>query len=209
MNRKLTIASLAVAAILVFAFKGEEKEAYKTLEIGQKAPMIQAEMESTQGQGMTLEGLKGNNGTLVIFSCNTCPFVIAWEDRYPELEKLTKDAEVGFVLINSNEAKRNGDDSMEKMQAHAKEKGYSSIPYLVDNNSALANAFGAKTTPHVFLFDKNWKLVYEGAIDDNHESAEKAEQHYLNSALKNLEQGKKIGPNNTKSIGCSIKRVKS
>lgn len=209
MKRKIVIASLAVAAVLVFAFKSGEKEAYKTLEIGQKAPLTDTEMESTQGQDMTLEGLKGNNGTLVIFSCNTCPFVIAWEDRYPELEQLAQDAEVGFALINSNEAKRNGDDSMEKMQAHAEEKGYPDIPYLVDNNSAVANAFGAKTTPHVFLFNADWELVYEGAIDDNHESAEAAEKHYLKNALKNLEEGKKIDPSSTKSLGCSIKRVKS
>lgn len=208
MKRKIVVASLAVAAVLVFAFKSGEKESYKTLEIGAKAPLIDNEMESTQGQDMTLEGLKGNNGTLVIFSCNTCPFVIAWEDRYPELEQLAQDAEVGFALVNSNEAKRNGDDSMEKMQAHAEEKGYPEIPYLVDNNSVLANAFGAKTTPHVFLFDADWELVYEGAIDDNHESAAAAKQHYLKNALKNLEQGEKIDPSNTKSIGCSIKRVK-
>ena len=145
---------------------------------------------------------------MVIFSCNTCPFVIAWEDRYPGLAKLSNDAEVGFALINSNEAKRSGADSMEEMIAHAKQKGYSDIPYLVDNNSSLANAFGAKTTPHVFLFDKDWKLVYEGAIDDNHKSAADANAQYLNDALKNLKQGKKIDPNNTKAIGCSIKRVK-
>lgn len=209
MKRKIVLASLALAAVLVFAFRSGEKEAYKTLEIGEKAPLIEAEMQSTQGQKMSLEDLQRSNGTLVIFSCNTCPFVIAWEDRYPELEQLAQDAEVGFALINSNEAKRNGDDSMEKMKLHAEESGYPEIPYLVDKNSAVANAFGAKTTPHVFLFNADWELVYEGAIDDNHESAEAAEQHYLKNALKNLVQGTKIDPSNTKSLGCSIKRVKS
>jgi len=208
MKRKVVLASLAVAALLVFAFKSGEKETYKTLEIGEKAPLLDTKMQSTHGEEMSLEGLKGNNGTLIIFSCNTCPFVIAWEDRYPELEQLAKDAEVGFALINSNEAKRKGDDSMEKMQAHAEEKGYPEVPYLVDNNSAVANAFGAKTTPHVFLFNADWELVYVGAIDDNHESAKAAKQHYLKDALKNLEKGKKIDPNSTKSLGCSIKRVK-
>lgn len=209
MKRKLTIASLSIAAILVFAFKSEEKENYKTLEIGQKAPMTTVEMESTQGQNRTLEDLKGKNGMVVIFSCNTCPFVIAWEDRYSELEEMAEVAELGFALINSNQAKRNGEDAMEKMKAHAEEKGYSSIPYLVDNQSALANAFGAKTTPHVFLFNKNWELVYKGAIDDNHESAEKVVQHYLKDAMNHLVAGKEISPNSTNSIGCSIKRLKN
>ena len=131
------------------------------------------------------------------------------EDRYPQLVKVANESEVGFALINSNEAKRSGDDSMDKMQAHAEEKGYSEVAYLVDNNSALANEYGAKTTPHVFLFNNKWELVYEGAIDDNYKSADLVKKHYLENALKNLEEGKNIDPKNTKALGCSIKRVKS
>ena len=111
-------------------------------------------------------------------------------------------------MINSNEAKREGDDSMEAMREHANEKGYPDIPYLLDRNSELANAFGAKTTPHVFLFDSNMNLVYEGAIDDNHKSKSEVKTAYLNNALLNLRAGKEIDPNDTKAIGCSIKRVK-
>ena len=85
MKRKLIAAGIAIIAILVFAFKGGEKEAYKTLEIGEKATMLDVKMESTKGQDMTLESLKGTNGTLVIFSCNTCPFVIAWKIVTPNL----------------------------------------------------------------------------------------------------------------------------
>ena len=135
--------------------------------------------------------------------------MIAWEDRYPDLARETKDASIGFVLINSNEAKRGGDDSLEEMKQHAEEKGYANIPYLVDEKSALANAFGGKSTPHVFLFDKDWKLAYEGAIDDNHKSAEMVKSTYLKNAIENLAKGKKIDPNNTKALGCSIKRVKA
>lgn len=196
----------ALAAIVLLAFTvGEE---YETLKIGQKAPKVDYQMESTQGEMLSVETLKGEKGTLVIFSCNTCPFVIAWEDRYPEIAKWAAEANVGFGLINSNEAKRGNEDSMDQMKMHAKEKGYPNIPYLVDQNSELANAYGAKTTPHVFLFDKDWKLVYEGAIDDNHKEAAAVEKHYLKEALVNLSNGKKIDPNETKAIGCSIKRVK-
>ncbi len=164
-------------------------------------------MKSTKNSELALKDLKGEKGMLVIFSCNTCPFVLAWEDRYAYLSKLTTDHGMGFALINSNEAKRNGDDSMEEMVAHAKDKGYPDIAYLVDNNSALANAFGAKATPHVFLFDENWNLVYEGAIDDNHKDIKGVQEQYLNQAIENLANGKKIEPENTKAIGCSIKRV--
>lgn len=205
--KKLAFTIIAGIAIsLVFAFSGGEE--YETLLIGAKAPKVNYEMESTQGEQLSLNSMKKENGTLVIFSCNTCPFVIAWEDRYPEIASWAEEANVGFGLINSNQAKREGDDSMDEMRRHAEEKGYPELNYLVDNNSELANAFGAKTTPHVFLFDKDWKLVYEGAIDDNHKSKEGIEQAYLKNALSNLAMGKEIDPNDTKALGCSIKRVK-
>lgn len=205
--KKIIIPLILAIACVAVAFKGEE--AYKTLEIGQKAPMLDHKMKSTENVFTSLADLKGEKGTIVMFSCNTCPFVIAWEDRYPELNKLAKEKGMSLVLINSNEAKREGDDSMTEMKKHAEEKGYSDVAYLVDEKSALANAFGGKSTPHVFLFDKNWKLVYEGAIDDNYKNADLVETHYLKNAITNLAEGKKIDPNNTKALGCSIKRVKS
>ncbi|MBD99639.1 MAG: thioredoxin family protein [Verrucomicrobia bacterium] len=197
----------ALGAWLILAAMGFGGDKYETLKIGAKAPMVEHKMASTNGETTTLNKLKGENGTLVIFSCNTCPFVIAWEDRYPDLARETKDASIGFVLINSNEAKRQGDDSMEEMKEHASEKGYADIPYLVDKNSLLANAFGGKTTPHVFLFNNDWELVYEGAIDDNYKDADAVNQRYLHDAIHNLIDGKPINPNDTKAIGCSIKRV--
>jgi peroxiredoxin len=190
----------------VYAFtQGGSK--YNTLEIGENAPMTELEMKAADGKKLSLEKIKGEKGALVIFSCNTCPFVIAWEDRYPQLDMIAKNNNIGMTLINSNEAKRKGDDSIDKMKEHATEMGYPSIPYLVDANSELANAFGAKTTPHVFLFDADWKLVYEGSIDDNHKSAKDVKARYLENAMYKLANGEKIDPNNTKAIGCSIKRV--
>lgn len=207
MKKIALILSAALITIIVFAFDGGEE--YETIKIGSKAPMMDYQMSSTQGEKMVIGEMSQGNGLLVIFSCNTCPFVIAWEDRYPDIANWAKEAKVGLALVNSNAAKREGDDSMEAMKQHAEEHGYPEIPYLVDQNSNLANAFGAKTTPHVFLFDKEMKLVYEGAIDDNHKSQEAVKVTYLKDALMNLNEGKEIDPNNTKSIGCSIKRAKS
>ncbi len=203
--KKINLALLALPLVL-FSFTGEGK--YKTLEIGSDAPMVDLSMKATDGGNYSLDDLKKEMGTAVIFSCNTCPFVIAWEDRYPDLAKLAADNNIGFVLINSNEAKRNGDDSFENMVAHAKKAGYPSTPYLVDEKSQLANAFGAKTTPHVFLFDEEWELVYEGAIDDNYKDAEAATAHYLTEAIKRRAKGERIDPSTSKALGCSIKRVK-
>ncbi|MCB0801845.1 MAG: thioredoxin family protein [Flavobacteriales bacterium] len=199
-----TIMGLIIATVGLLAFTNGGQ--YETLKIGEKATLLDYEMKSTSGESMSLNQLKKVNGTLVIFSCNTCPFVIAWEGRYPEIANMANENQIGFALINSNEAKRNSEDSMEEMIAHAKVKGYSNIPYLVDQRSKLANAFGAKSTPHVFLFDKDWKLVYEGAIDDNHKDAEGVTKKYLENALQNLAKGEEINPKNTNALGCSIKR---
>jgi hypothetical protein len=148
----------------------------------------------------------------VIFSCNTCPFVVGsdgsegWQNRYPALAELSKKNSVGFVLVNSNEAKRTGDDSMEQMKAHYtanKYKGY----YVVDKDHKVADAFGARTTPHVFLFDKSMKLVYTGAIDDNVGSAAAVKEHWLDTAIANMVAAKPIDPPSTRNMGCSIKRL--
>ena len=114
---------------------------------------------------------------------------------------------MGMVLINSNEAKREKGDDLESMKSRAKENGFSKCNYLLDVNSELANAFFARTTPHVYLFDKNMKLVYKGSIDDNVDDSKKVTTPYLKNAIGNLAAGKAIDPAETKPVGCSIKRA--
>ena len=184
----------------------------ESLKIGQKAPLSNLKMKDVSGSEFSLESLKKENGLLVIFSCNTCPFVVGnfmnegWEGRYNEVFDRSDSNNVGMVLINSNEAKRSGADSFEAMVEHSKKMNYKSA-YLLDVVHKLADAFGAKTTPHVFLFDKDMNLVYKGAIDDSVKSKEKVKEHYLKNAMNNLAGGKEIKPNETKNIGCSIKRI--
>ncbi len=197
---------LLLTVLSVFAlssFKGDRP----LLPFGSDAPMADYKMEDISGESYSLDDLKQDNGLLVIFSCNTCPFVLGWEDQYPGLKKMADREKIGMVLINSNERKREGDDSMKEMQAHAKEAGYN-MPYLVDANHKLADAFGARTTPHVFLFDGDMKLVYRGSINDKYENRSKeAEEQYLQKALEALGGGKEIDPKDTRELGCSIKRV--
>lgn len=192
--------------LIACSFTAGEK--YKTLEIGSIAPMQDYQMNSPTGDAFSINSLAKSKGTLIIFSCNTCPFVVAWEDRYPAIAEQAENLDIGFALVNSNTLKRADEDSPEAMTEHAEENGYSDIPYLIDADSKLANAFGAKTTPHVFLFNAEMKLVYEGAIDDNFKDAEAVKETYLNDAMNNLASGNKIKPETTKSIGCSIKRPK-
>lgn len=177
------------------------------LHIGNSAPLPDYWMEDISGMEINLNFIRKENGLLVIFSCNTCPFVIAWEDRYPLIANQCNLLQVGMLAVNSNEAKREGDDSKEEMVIHAKDKEYN-FNYAVDRNSVLAKAFGATKTPQIFLFDKNLKLVYTGAIDDNLKNAEQVEKPYLKNAINNLVAGKAIDPNVTKAMGCSIKKVK-
>ncbi len=178
---------------------------FPLLEIGTKAPLSDVKMKDVSGKMISLDDAKKQNGVLVIFSCNTCPFVVAWEDRYNGLQAHADDLNIGMLLINSNSAKRSGADSFSAMKKHADEKGYKSM-YVVDEKSELANAFGAKTTPHVFLFNGDGKLVYMGAIDDNHKSAGEVKETWLKDAMTNLSNGEEINPAVTRALGCSIKR---
>ena len=176
------------------------------LSVNDELPGSDIEMKcATYGVTHSLNDLKKENGLLVIFSCNTCPFVVAWENRFPVVSKIAKENNIGVAFLNSNYKKRDGDDSWEAMKQHAKDYNYS-WPYLLDKESILANAFGAQTTPHVFLFDKNSKLVYKGAIDDSHSDATKVKDFYLKDALNSLGTGNQIAVTETRNLGCSIKR---
>ncbi len=202
--KKLGLAALALIIVASVAFKGEEM-----LSIGSKAPLTDVKMKNVAGADLSLKDAKMENGLLVVFSCNTCPFVIGWEDTYPGLGELTKKNKIGMVLINSNEAKRGDEDSFEAMKEHYKEAGYNT-PYLVDTDHKLADAFGGKTTPHVYLFNSKMELVYRGAINDKYENREKeVTKTYLNDAIGQLAKGEKIATPVTQEKGCSIKRVKA
>ncbi len=199
---------LACSLLMSFSFTSVNE----ILEIGQSAPMADQKMKDVSGKSISLNDVKQENGLLVVFSCNTCPFVVGgrgdgWEGRYNGLYEMCQEKKIGMVLVNSNEAKRDGDDSLGEMKEHAKEEGYKSH-YVVDEKSALANAFGAKTTPHVYMFNGKMELAYKGAIDDNVDSSDEVKEQWLSNAISNLADGKKIDPNSTRQLGCSIKRVK-
>jgi len=179
----------------------------KELDLGSILPLGDIKMADIGGKDVSLNDAKGKNGLLVIFSCNTCPWVIAWEDRYVELADTYKDKGVGIVAINSNEKQFETVNSMKEMQAHAKEQGYN-FYYTMDNGSKLASEFGATRTPHIYLFDNKDKLVYRGAIDDNARKPDKVENTYLADAIDNMLAGSAIDPAATKALGCAIKFAK-
>ncbi len=175
------------------------------LEIGKPIPMAAQKMLDVSGKQVSLSEIKGENGLLVIFSCNTCPYVKLSATRIKESAALAKKNKIGVAIINSNEALRNDDDSFDEMKKYAVAQAYD-FNYVVDKNSVLADAFGATRTPHCFLFDKNG-LVYRGAIDDNVKDANDAKEHYLADAINSVAAGKSVRTNSSKSVGCSIKRL--
>ena len=174
------------------------------LEIGSTMPLKDLKLADISGKNITLANAKGDVGTLVVFSCNTCPWVIRWEDRYVSLANTYAQKGIGMIAVNSNAARFGGEDSLEEMLEHAKNNGYN-FPYAQDPESELASAFGATKTPHIYLFDGDDKLVYRGAIDDNAKNAKKVDVPFLANAIDALLAGNPINPQTTKALGCSIK----
>ncbi len=190
-------------ALIAISFQASE---IKPIEIGAAIPKADVKMlDVLSGKEFSINDKKGEMGTLVIFSCNTCPFVIANEDRIRNIQQDAQRMKIGVVIINSNEAKRDGDDSKDKMINYGNDQKFLA-PYLIDVNSDLANAFGATRTPENFLFDKNGKLVYRGSIDDSPRDKVAVKKHYLLDAMTAMSKGKEIETKTTVSAGCSIKR---
>jgi len=187
-----------------------------TLELGASLPGPELELADATREddaGKTLASVATERGLLVVFTSNTCPFVVGngpksegWEGRYRDLSAFARKLNVGIVFVNSNEAKRNAGESIEEMRVRAKTYKYQA-PYLLDEGHKLADAFGARTTPHVFLFDATQSLVYLGAIDDNVDSAKKVKKAWLKDALTAMVAKQPIKVPQTKNLGCSIKRI--
>lgn len=176
------------------------------IEIGTEIPMATESMQDVSGKNYSISDLKGKNGTLVMFSCNTCPWVVKYQSRTIKAIDFAKKHNVGVIIINSNEDYRTKDDSFNDMKAYASTQGYT-VPYVVDINSKVANAFGATRTPEMFLFNSENKLVYQGAIDDNAGNADAVTKTYLHQAITELSSGSEVSVKKTKSVGCTIKRV--
>ncbi len=187
-----------LTAFLLFA-----TQAYP-IAIGDSLPKSTEKLKNIDEKESTLEGFVGKKGTLVIFSCNHCPWAKAWEDRIAALGNSYRTKEIGVVMINSNDPTNNEIDNFDGMKTRAKEKGFQ-FPYVMDGTSNMARLFGAQRTPEVFLFDGKGRLVYHGTIDDNAEKPDQVKKTYLKNALDQVVNGKPVTVSSTKAIGCSIK----
>lgn len=194
------------AAVPVIALLAAIQTNIEPLPLGAALPKADVKMKDVSGQELSLQQIKTDKGLLVMFSCNTCPYVIKNQGRAYEICKYAMGSGLGVAILNSNEAKRSDDDSYEEMKAYAKDQGYGWY-YLVDQRSAMADAFGANRTPECFLFDGSGKLVYHGAIDDNPNDASAVSRKHLRMAVDEVLNGKEVTVKESRSVGCGIKRL--
>ena len=198
--KKIFLLLLAFASIAVMAFSISG-----ILPIGSTMPKADVKLKDISGAEISIKEVKKENGVLVMFSCNTCPYVIKNQQRTVEIAAYAQKNNVGIIILNSNEGQRNDDDSYAAMKAYAKAQNYK-WNYVVDKNNEIADAFGANRTPECFLFNAALKLVYHGAIDDNPTDAGNVKRHHLKEAINELTAGKDISVKESRSVGCGIKR---
>jgi thioredoxin-related protein len=199
--KKVFFSMLAITAIGLAAFTSITE-----LPIGAEIPKADVKMKDISGKVISLKEAKKKNGLLVMFSCNTCPYVVKNQQRTLEISNYALKNDIGVILVNSNEGTRKEDDSYAAMQAYAKNQGYKWY-YTIDENSVLADAFGANRTPETFLFNSEGKLVYHGAIDDNPSNAGAVSRKHLKEAIDETLSNKDVSLKTSRSVGCTIKRL--
>jgi len=176
--------------------------ATNNLKIGSSAPDFH--LEAVDGKKYSLTAFSDNEALIVIFSCNHCPYVQAYEGRIKQIQADYQSKGVSVVAINSNEDNGYPEDSFDNMKKRASEQIFN-FPYLRDEDQTVARSYDATHTPEIFLFDKERKLAFHGKIDDNWQEPNKVQNHYLRNALDELLAGKEISVPETFTIGCTIK----
>lgn len=196
--------SLALPLLILgaFSFNPHKEEGYT---VGDYAADFT--LKNVDGKMVSLSNYKDAKGFLVIFTCNSCPYAIAYEDRVIALDKKYSKKGVPVIAINPNNPEKQPKDSYTEMKVRANEKGFT-FPYLFDEGQKVFPQYGATRTPHVFLLEKTAKgniVRYIGAIDDNYQDADAVKTKYLENAVDAMLKGEKIEMTTTKAIGCSIK----
>uniref|UniRef100_A0A832ML48 Thioredoxin family protein n=1 Tax=Eiseniibacteriota bacterium TaxID=2212470 RepID=A0A832ML48_UNCEI len=194
--RTLAVAALAVAALA--------PAARAQLALGAEIPLADVKMKNVDGREVTIASVRGAKGTLVVFSCNACPWAQAWEARIVELGNAYARRGVGVIVVNPNDPAVVPEDGFDEMVKRAK-KAKMAFPYVVDATSEVAKAFGATRTPEAFLFDAGGRLVYHGTIDDNAKQPAQVSKRYLRDALDAVVAGRAVPVAETKALGCTIK----
>ncbi len=205
MKKLIKLLTIAVLIVFISAFTLKTVSAGGGYKIGDLAEDFS--LKNIDGNMVSLSDYKDAKGFVVTFTCNTCPFAVAYEDRINDLNKKYASKGYPVIAIMPNNINVKPGDNMKAMQARAKSKGFT-FPYLMDEGQKVYPKYGATKTPHVFILQKTEKgnvVKYIGAIDDNHRDASAVKTKFAENAIDALLKGEVVKQAETKAIGCSIK----
>lgn len=198
---KLCLVVVFAIALTAFAVKTDAK-GYTVGDIA-----TDFSLQNIDGKKVSLADYKEARGFIVIFTCNTCPYSVAYEDRIVALDKKYASKGYPVIAIMPNDTDLKPGDNIDAMRARAKAKGFT-FPYLLDEGQDIYPQYGATKTPHVYVLQKTKKgneVKYIGAIDDNYKDADAVNERYTEAAVNSLLKGEEIKKSQTRAIGCSIK----
>jgi len=199
---KLTLTFALAVLVSIGSVCAQNKDGYK---VGDKARDFN--LKDVDGKMVSMSSKDDAKGFLVIFSCNTCPYVVAYEDRMIELHNKYAPKGYPVIAINPNDKSLSPGDSYEKMQERAHEKNFP-FAYVYDESQEITRAYGATRTPEVYLVDRqgdDFVVKYIGAIDNNYRDPSEANEKYVEDAMDDVLNNRQVAQNNTKAVGCTIK----
>ena len=173
------------------------------LKIDDPAPKFR-DLLGVDGKKYSMKDFDDKKILIIVFTCNHCPYVQAYENRLITIQNDYEGRGVQLIAINSNETQNYPEDDFDHMVIRAAEKGYN-FPYLRDESQKVAACYHARTTPEIYVLDQERRLRYRGRIDDNWQYPEEVELHDLRNALDDLLEGREVPTPETYAVGCSIK----
>lgn len=174
------------------------------LELGQVPKCLDVKLPCTDGVSRSASDVRGARGTLILFTCNHCPYVKAWQDRIVRIGNAAPAKGIGVLAIDSNDPAMVPGDRLDAMKALAEAKGYR-FAYAADASARVARAFGASRTPEAFLLDASGRLVYHGTVDDSAQDEKSVTRRWLADAIDAVAEGREVAVKQTKALGCAIK----
>lgn len=198
----ITIAISLTAAIFIQENGLADQQGYAVGDVAKEFTL-----KNVDGKMVSLEDYAQEEGVILVFTCNTCPYAKLYESRIKALDMQYKSQGFPVVAIQPNDPELSPGDSFEEMQNRYKDKAMT-YPYLWDETQEITRTYGATRTPHVYLLENtgdNFKVAYIGAIDDNHKDANAVNKSYVEDAITSIKAKRTVDPNFTKAIGCTIK----
>ncbi len=174
----------------------------KKLEIGQRAPDFT--LPGVDGKDYSLGAFKDSKVVVVLFTCNHCPYVQAYEERVISIQRDYAPRGVQLIGVNANDSAGYPEDGFENMVKRAKQKQFN-FPYLRDETQRVARAYGAEYTPEAFVLNSKFAVRYIGRVDDNWQHPDKVKTNDLRDAIDAVLAHKKVENPVTHAIGCTIK----